>query len=151
MEKEVILKTADGLLKELYYRTAQLTDTEAILAEQIALITANYEGRINLLKEEIGQAEKELRKLARKNKKVIFKDRDRVDLDHGALLHQIVTRVKRVKGMLARLKNHRIYTAIKKVESVNWDELEKWSDEKLAGVGTNRTTKELFEYELKSK
>ena len=151
MEKEVILKTADGMLEELHFRSAQLTATETILAEHIALIIASYEGKINPLKEKICQAEKELRKLARKNKKIIFKERDRVDLAHGALLHQIVKRVKRVKGMLARLKKHRINTAIKKVESVDWDELEKWSDEKLAGVGTDRTTKELFEYELKSK
>lgn len=38
---------------------------------------------------------------------------------------------------------------IKIEKSVNWDEIEKWSDERLTAIGTERVTKEEFGYDLR--
>jgi len=54
----------------------------------------------------------------------------------------------RVRGMLARLEEIGAVEAIKIVKSVDWDVLDKWTDERLIEVGTERGKKERFAYEI---
>jgi len=144
-----IKKQADELLEEIGEWEGRLAVVETEIAIEIKEITTSYQDDLDRLKAFIKARDRQLRRLIKKHKAELFAGKDeRLDLEHGALLYSVEKRVKRVKGMLARLKNHRATEAIKIAESVNWDELEKWPDEKLIKVGTERIEKERFAYEV---
>ena len=50
----------------------------------------------------------------------------------------------------ARLKAAGFPEAVRVAESVDWDKLSAWPDERLFMVGTDRQVKEEFSYELKA-
>jgi len=54
-----------------------------------------------------------------------------------------------VRNVLERLEEMGFSEAVRVAKSVDWDVLERWPDEKLNLVGTERVPKETIEYELK--
>ncbi|MCD4761033.1 host-nuclease inhibitor Gam family protein [bacterium] len=159
---ENIKKQADDLLEEIGICEGKLGQFEADLATEIETITAKYRNDLDKLKAILKARVSQLNKLMKKHKVGLFTDpalasipgpveaiKDvRLNLKHGALLYSLEKRVKQAKKMLDRLKKHGYTDAIKIAESVNWDELEKWPDDKLAKVGTERVEKENFAYEV---
>jgi methyl coenzyme M reductase gamma subunit len=159
---EKIKKQADDLLEEIGICEDKLNHLDADLAAEIETVTGIYRDDQDKLKAILKTRISQLNRLMKKHKKALFIDpvrayipgpieettSTRLNLKHGALLYSLQKRVKQAKGMLARLQKHKEKTAIKITETVNWDELEKWSDEKLAKVGTERIKKELFAYEV---
>lgn len=146
--KNDVKQTANALMLELIGRKAQLSMMQGVLEDAIVKITRFYAGDIRKAQEEVGSLEGELIALARENKETLFKDTDRVDLQNGALLYSVEKRVKRARGVLEKLQALGYLQAIKVAKSVNWDEVNKWNDEKLAQIGTLRVEKENFAYEL---
>ena len=60
--------------------------------------------------------------------------------------------VKRAKAVTPEvLEAHGYLDGVRVEKKVNWDVLEKWPEEKLVAVGTERKTKEDVEYELYAK
>lgn len=145
---EDIRERADKLLLGLKMFTASMDRLAYDAAEEIDKVRLKYDEMIKPIKESIALTDKELRKLAKQNKIDLFDGRDRVDLKNGALLYTIEKHVKRAKGILERLKEQGFTDAIRIAESVNWDEIDKWPDEQLKKVGTERVEKERFEYEI---
>lgn len=143
--------TADKLLQELAELGCSLRRIEGEISEAVEQIHQSYGGVLDKIKARIADREKTLRRLAKRHRDRFFKDRDRVDLAHGALLHSVERRVKRIKRMLKKLKENGLTSAIRVAESVNWDEVEKWPDDILALLGTERVKKERFEFELLEK
>jgi len=146
---ENIKKQADDLLEEIGICEDKLGQFEAELAIEIETVTGKYREDLDKLKAILKTRTSQVKRLMKKHKKELFSGTDdRLDLEHGALLYGLEKRVKQAKKMLDRLKKHGYTDAIKTAESVNWDELEKWPDEKLAKVGTERVEKEVFAYEV---
>jgi len=140
---------ADLMLANIALLAERLELAQNAADVALAEVTRFYAGQIGDLKQRLKAAEKELIGLAKKNKKELFAGRDKLELAHGIMLHTVEKRVKRARGMLARLEKLGLDEAIKISKSVDWDALEKWGDEKLAQVGTCRQKKENFSYELK--
>ena len=145
---EDIRERADKLLLGLKMFTGSMDRLLYDAAAEINKVRAKYDDLIKPIKESLALTDKELRKLAKGNKAELFEDSDRVDLENGALLYTLEKRVKRAKGMLKRLKEQGFKDVIRIAESVNWDEIDKWSDKKLKKVGTERIEEERFEYEI---
>ena len=147
-DMDEIKKQADDLLEEIGEWESRLAVVETEIAIEIEEITSRHQDDLDKLKAFIKTRDSQLRRLIKKHKSGLFSsDDDRLDLEHGALLYSKNKLVKKAKGMLARLIKGKERDAIKVVESVNWDELEKWPDEKLKHFGTERKEKELFAYE----
>jgi len=139
----------DRRLYELGDSTRSLELLQAEAEKEIEAVRARYAEFIGPLKERIAALDKEIKTLTKKHKKMLFDGRDRVDLEHGALLYRVERKVKRARGVLENLEQCGFLEAIKVVKSVDWDVLEKWPDERLVMVGTERKRQEKFEYELK--
>ena len=151
MKKEIdpIRKQLNGLLAEIGSKQNAIALMEKCMAAEIEKAAARFAPYIKTAQEDLKAIEAELVGLAKLHKAALFAGTDRVDLKMGAVLRQVARKVKRIKGMLARLKATGHAEAIKVVESVDWDQIEKWSDEILKDLGTKRVPKESFEYEVK--
>jgi len=149
-EKDPARALADELLFEIGRDKKALAAIEAELAGQIKALQNSYGDKLDELVVRIKACEKILKSHAKKERAAIFGQKDRADLDHGALIFTLEKRVKRVKKMVERLKAAGFADAIKIAESANWDEIEKWDDEKLAMVGTKRVVKDVFAYETRA-
>lgn len=143
-----IFEEADWILAQIREFKKRASEIEQEATEEMNRVKAKYETELNILQDSIKGMEKRLKDLCRKEKAFLFEQTDRVDLKHGALLYHAQWRVKRARGVLKRLKELGLTDAIKVVESVRWDVLEKWSDEKLFVCGTEKVLKEDFSYEL---
>lgn len=141
---------ADALLARIAAAAASIGRMEEAVAAEIERVRQAYAGRIHTLREQLAGDEKALKALARGSRGELFQANvERVDLPHGALLLRIERRVKRIKGMLARLEAAGETAAVKVAKSVDWDVIEKWEDGRLARLGTERIDKERFAYETK--
>jgi hypothetical protein len=85
----------------------------------------------------------------KKNKGVLFDDTDVVNLAHGSLIREKGDHVTIPKTALAACKENKFTDVIKVVESLDRDEIEKWTDAKLTLIGAERKPKEEFNYSLK--
>ncbi|HUU40971.1 MAG TPA: host-nuclease inhibitor Gam family protein [Desulfatiglandales bacterium] len=141
-------KQADKILADLTALTAEMGEIQSDSEKELEAIKAAYKDRIAPVKEGVEALEKALKTLAKKHRADLFDGRDRIDLENGALIFSIERRVKKAKCVLQKLKELEFIEAIKIAESVDWDQLEKWTDERLFLIGTERKVEEKFEYEL---
>lgn len=140
---ELLLSDVAGAARTLADRTAE---ANAALEELRAL----HAPGVQEAKEALAAAEKALEKHCKKHQGVIFGDRDRVDLKHGALLHGVRKVVRKAREVTVdALKALGFMDGIQVAESVNWDVIQGWTDERLAAIGTERKSKETWGYELK--
>ena len=125
--------------------------TKAIQDEaeaEIAKIRGKYVAEIKDLESIIQTLDKKIKTLCKYEREELFAETQRVELQHGALLYHAEWKIKRARGVLDKLEELGMTEAIKVSKSVRWDVLEKWTDEKLFLVGTERKLKESFSYEL---
>lgn len=148
-EKAVLLNYADDLLSEISFREDCIKGHTVVMGQKIEEITKDFETQIAGATEDLKCLEKDLVALMKKNSGLIFDGEERVEVEHGSLLFTIEERVRKAKWVLENLKEHGFTEAVKVVESVDWDALDKWSKEKLALVGTERKRKEVFSWEIK--
>ena len=142
-------EVADRLLAEIAELNRALTEIKEGYEREIAEIKARYYPRLEETKARLKRAEQELKKLGRRERLALFAAGDRCDLPNGALILTLVRRVKRARGVLAKLEELGWEEAIVVSKKVNWEVLERWPDEKLIACGTERIVKEDIEYELK--
>lgn len=148
-ETDPIRKQLNVLLAEIAAKQNAIAIMEKCLADAIDRVAKQWDPEIQKAEQDLKAIETELIGLAKYNKATLFADTDRVDVRNGAVLRQVAKKVKRIKKMLARLKATGHVEAIKTVESVDWDLVEKWDDDILKELGTKRVPKESFEYEVK--
>ena len=145
-----ILAHADmKMLRILEAEELIASDTKAMLIE-IEGVKQKWD-RIGYWTRIVEGLNKDLVALMKKNSEAIFEGEERVELGHGSLLFTIEERVVKARGVLEKLKEQKFTGAIKVVESVDWDALEKWPVERLVLVGTKRKREEIFSWELKAK
>ena len=144
------MAAADRLLAEIAVLTKHHESAGRLAELEMEVVRKRHAAGLAQAKKKIEAAEKKLAKYVKAHRADIIGEGDRTDLPSGSVMLKIEKRVKQIKGMLDRLKSAGLKTAIKTAkEYVNWDEVEKFSDEQLAELGTKRIKKELFSYALK--
>lgn len=144
-----ILAEADRLLLELGETERELDRLTAAMEAEVARLREVWVQRLAPLEQAKKRLEDEVLGLAKRHREELFPGPSwRVELRHGALLYEVERRVKRAKGMLEKLKEAGFLEAIRVAESVDWDRLESWPEERLRLVGTARVTKERYAYEV---
>lgn len=142
------MKIADDLLAQIADIQVELAEIGAASKAEMDQVKAKWKAEANQCKERLKAVEKDLVKLSKTHRATLFAAGDRLDLQHGALLHQVEMRVRRAKSVTVELlKGLGFADGVKVSESVNWDAIEKWPDEKLVAIGTERKERETFEYE----
>ena len=141
---------ADAILariKDIIDRNRALQTSYDDELDRVALL---YEQQSVRLKAELASTEAELKRFVLANRDEIFANKDRRDLINGSLLYHLEQRVRRSRNITpTSLEELGEAGAVKIVKSINWDELEKWDDARLARAGTERAKKESVQYELK--
>ena len=140
---------ADEILAEIAAEKADLARVQKEYEEKLEELKKQYYPLLEAKKTRLRELEKDLKKLAKRERLALFAEGDRCELPHGALLLTWTRRVKRARGVLARLEELGWEEAIVVTKKVNWEVLEQWPDEKLVACGTERVVKEEVEYELK--
>ncbi len=141
---------ADRLLNNIAINSRLLEIAQVEAAREIEQLKKRHAPQIDLLSRTVAECEKALEKLVKKQRSRILGGRDRIDLANGAVMLKREKRVKRIKGMLARLKKAGLEIAVKiSKEIVDWDQVEKFNDATLDRLGTERIEKDHFSYELK--
>jgi phage host-nuclease inhibitor protein Gam len=144
------LRKADRMLEEI---SGVISDMERIRAQaeaEIARATEPFREPIEQLKDRLKGLDKGIRSFAKAQQAPIFEGKDRAYLDHGELIHTVGERVKKAKGVLEALERLGFDEAVIVDKSVDWDELDKWTDERLALVGTERVPIDEFSYETRT-
>ncbi|MDY0187815.1 MAG: host-nuclease inhibitor Gam family protein [Syntrophus sp. (in: bacteria)] len=147
---------SDAMLAEIAQVTRDLEGMKAEAEARLEKLRNECQERMAPIAARLDELDKNLKKFAKKRSKAIFGEREagyigslRVDLPHGALIFSAEMRVKKARKVLDAMKELGIKDGIKVVETVDWDALEKWSDERLITVGTERKRKEEYVYEVK--
>ena len=137
-------------LADLREKRRLLATAQEIYTAELSSLHAAWQPKIEAIRSEAEAAEKALAKIVKKNSERLFPSgADRADFDSGTIWHKVAWPVKRIKGMLGRLQNANMDSAIKVSESVIWDEVERMDAKTLAALGTERIKKESFEFEIK--
>ena len=138
----------NGLLGEINQHKQKLNGILKQMQAEIDAVKSKYVADVRTLEATIDAIDKQIRDIIKSNKDELFVSTHRCELKNGAVLYQFQWRVKRARGVLKKLKELGYEEAIKVSESVRWDMLEKWPEEKLNMVGTLKILKESFEYEI---
>ena len=141
-------READELLEQMAQDTFWIERKQAEAEAEMAAVRARYEGDLALLKAALDRKEKELAKLMRAEKKVLFDGIDKVKLAHGILLYARELKVKIPRDALERIEEQGWVEAVNVVKTVNRAVVEQWPEERLVVIGAQRKPKESFSYEL---
>jgi len=102
------------------------------------------------LKAHLDGLEKDLVKLMKRNKSVLFVDADEVGLTEGVLLHGEEDKVRIPKDAASKIEHYGWVEALRYADpTVDRATVEKWPEERLAAIGAERKRVETFEYEVK--
>lgn len=142
---------ADSHLKAILILSAKLAGINNAMNREFDAVRAKYSIEIDTTESLIRDYEDGLEALVKDRRGEILFGEDRADLHHGAVMLKIETRVKRVRKMLDRLKEENLTQAIKINESVDWDVIDRFDDDTIARIGSDRVNIERFSYELKAK
>lgn len=149
LKKNVAIEKIERLLQSIKAEKQALQDISAQYQKEVEKVQAKYYKHIEEIKANIKNYELELEKTAKKYKYELFDRTDMVETTFGRLILTVKEAVRRAKGVLEKLEELGWTEAIIVEKKVNWEELEKWTDERLIAVGTERIRKEKIEYELK--
>lgn len=139
---------ADLLLERIGTAAQELAAEEAKAQAELEEVRRKYHDQIAGARARLEIWGGELERLMRAHKRELFSgEDDRLELAHGALLYKVQTYVVKARGLLGRLKREGFLEAVKIAESVDWDKLQGWPEEKLIQVGTERKRREVFSYE----
>jgi len=148
-KKSMALEKVEKILEKIKEEKVLLEELQNKYQKELEEIQNKYYPYIEESKAKIKQYELELEKTAKKHKYELFDGTDIVETKVGRIIHIVKIAVKRARGVLEKLEQLGWDSAIIIEKKVNWDELEKWPDEKLIACGTERIRKEKIEYELK--
>lgn len=151
-EQNHIITHADALVSAISAAKKRKAEIEAEVCRRIERVKSEFGISVEVQDRIILKNENELIELMTGRKFDIFghdfAEGKRVDLPcGGALIASIMSRAKRVRGFMDRLKIAGMFRLIKVDEKVNWPEVDALDDAVLAQLGSCRVTAENFEYE----
>jgi hypothetical protein len=147
--KAGIQEQANGYLREIAIRTADIEALHAECEEAIQEAKARYALRIEARDVLLKSAVTALMQTMKFNKKILFDGTDVVNLPHGSLIHSVKDKVSIPRDALAKCEELGFDEVVKIAKSLDREAVEKWRDEKLFLIGAERKPKEEFSYDLK--
>jgi len=137
-------------LAEIRRLSSFLEAEETAYNARIETVREEYANRTAESRKALETAQKDLMSRLKKQKKDIFPgDIDRVGVTGGILLRHVAPVVRKARHITVDfLRNLNLRDAIHVEESVDWKEIGTWSDKQLCLLGTERSKKESFAYEL---
>ncbi|MEO0258981.1 MAG: host-nuclease inhibitor Gam family protein [candidate division WOR-3 bacterium] len=149
IKKLKALEEVESILFDIDNLQDELAVQKKAYEEDMRIVKDRYQKSLEHIKQEIEKKEKALKTLLKNKQSIIFSDGEVVHLRNGSVWHRVVSAVKKARQVTVELLEQLGYLeGIKIVKSVNWDVISKWSDEKLAVIGTERVEKEEFGYDL---
>ena len=148
---ENVREIIDERLKQLGEITKEFETYQSVAKYEVERIRSQYSEKLAEYKAQIGELDKDIKSLAKKNKAEVFDGKDQVTLDHGILLWGKGKRVSIPRDALEKIEAQGWNEAIKIEKSVDRAVVEKWPVERLTVIGAERKTVEKFSYELKIK
>jgi phage host-nuclease inhibitor protein Gam len=138
-------KQAEGALAEMAALERKIAQVKLAMQEECDAAKARASDIITPLDARHKELEAALKKWATMNKSELFKERKTLDLAFGVIGFRAVTIIKQMNKVseeetLAKLQRLGFREAIRVIEEVNKEAMEKWSDERLALVGCVRST-----------
>jgi hypothetical protein len=146
-----IEKLASGLLLDIATGEAaerRITEEYRAAAERME---QDYRQRLAPVRKTLDESRKDIVSLMRAEKQQIFGDGDIRRLPNGALIRQVLERVTIPRDALAQCEELGFNEVIRISKSLNRDEIEKWSDERLFLIGAMRKKEEKYGYDLPAK
>ena len=145
-------RSADTYLELISRAEAEVEVVKAEMKAEYEAVSEKYREKLGGANARLESLKNTLISFGLANRTSIFGGRDRVDLDHGALLWKTIERIhqgRQVKAELLKLEALGVAPLpLKHAVSVDWDGLQSWTDDDLAGIGTHRDRFEVVEYEL---
>ena len=139
----------DGLLAELRRAQMVLRGIAEQEERELKAVNQRYESDLSVARDRVQQLEKDLMARLKADREMVFADGDRLELSNGAVVHQGSEHVVIPKDALDRIKeNGWAGEAVRQVEEVRRDVVEKWTDERLKAVGASRHERHKYEYEV---
>ncbi len=149
---KAVLAEADGLLAEIQAATGELRELKAEAEGQIAEMRRHWAVKMADPTARLAELDKKMRKLEKKHRLEIFGDREsvRVELQYGYLQFELSRYVKKARAITPeKLEELGHIEAVKIAKSVAWEVLETWPDWRLLALGTERVSKEIYEYGIR--
>ena len=147
---ENVREIIDERLKELGEITKEFETYQSVAEYEIERIRSQYSEKLAEYKAQIGELDKDIKSLAKKNKAEVFDGKDQVTLDHGILLWGKEKKVSIPRDALEKIEAQGWNEAIKIAKSVDRAVVEKWPVERLTVIGAARKIVEKFSYEIKT-
>jgi hypothetical protein len=140
--------TLDEILVQIRQVTRELSGIEQHLTRQIEALRALAMPRAEALKADLAAAEKQLRKIAKKNDAVLFSACDRAEMKSGAVVRSVQDVVRLPRDILKRLEAAGRDDMIKIAKSVDRDQVRQLPVEALEALGGSRENKTVYGYEV---
>ena len=147
---ENVREIIDERLKELGEITKEFETYQSVAEYEIERIRSQYSEKLAEYKAQIGELDKDIKSLAKKNKAEVFDGKDQVTLDHGILLWGKEKKVSIPRDALEKIETQGWNEAIKIAKSVDRAVVEKWPVERLTVIGAAPKIVEKFSYEIKT-
>jgi phage host-nuclease inhibitor protein Gam len=144
------LQLIEQELEEIKDLKNSIEELKNIADDEVSKVKKKYSGRIQKLMEELNEKDRKIKKYMKTYKSEIFGDAEIVDLRNGRIFQRVLNVVRKARNVTVdALKKLGYYDGIRIEEYVDWDSIEKWPDERLEAIGTERKEKEEYSYELK--
>lgn len=152
MEKQAILDQGEALLGRLARAETERDAVAAEYARALESLKAVYAGKLQPLVEKVKALGKDIPRFAKKHHTTLFKESDLVTLPSGELRYAESKAVVHGRSVTVEvLRGLGYLDGIHVEESVDWDVLDGWPDEKLLAAGTTRKDVKAYTWELKQK
>lgn len=144
-----VIEQAEKFLSEIKVCNNILEEIKQEAEEELKTIKEKYAAEMQSTKNRISEIEKQLVLLLKSNRALFFSEGDYKNLKNGAVWVRMKEYVKRARGVTVELLESLDYLdGIRIEKSVNWSEIKKWADERLVAIGVEKTTKEVFGYDI---
>lgn len=149
MGRQAILDQGEALLGRLARAERDRDAVAAEYARALESLKAVYSEKLQPHAEAVKALGKDLAAYAKGHHETLFGDADLVTLPSGELRYEESRVVVHGKAVTVEaLRELGYLDGIKVEESVHWDALDAWPDEKLVAVGTKRKDVKAYTWEL---
>lgn len=150
MEKQAILDQGEELLGRLARAETERDAVAMEYARALESLKAVYAGKLQPLVEKVKALGKDIPRFAKNHHTTLFGESDVVMLPSGEMRYAESKVVVHGRAVTVEVLRELGYLdGIHVEESVDWDVLDGWPDEKLLAAGTNRKDVKAYTWELK--
>lgn len=143
-------KQAEGALAEMAALERKIMQATLAMREEVDAAKARAKEIIAPLEARAKELNAAVKRWATMNKSVLFAERKTLDLGFGVIGFIAGTKIIQMSGVseeetLAKIKQYNFADALRIIEEVDREAMEKWPDERLALVGCVRRTSDNYQ------